>query len=38
MKDPFEKIASDAHFNIYNSPMWKNTGRRFAEALVERHS
>ena len=36
MKDPFEKIASDAHFNIYNSPMWKNTGRRFAEALVER--
>jgi hypothetical protein len=36
MSDPFEKIASDAHFNIYNSPMWKNTGRRFAEALVER--
>jgi hypothetical protein len=34
MNDPFEKLAEDAHFNTYLSPIWNNTGRRFAEAIV----
>ena len=36
MKDPFRSIAEQSHFNIYMSDLWNGTGRRFAEALVER--
>lgn len=35
MNDPFKEIAERTHFNIYNSPMWNATGRRFAEAIVK---
>lgn len=34
MEDPFIDIAKEAHYNIYESPMWNNTGRRFAESIV----
>lgn len=35
MNDPFVEIANKTHFNIYNSPMWNSTGRRFAEEIVK---
>lgn len=35
MEDPFKKIADRAHFNIYHSDLWRGTGRRFAEMIVE---
>jgi hypothetical protein len=35
MEDPFIDIAKETHYNIYESPMWNNTGRRFAESIVE---
>lgn len=35
MEDPFIDIAKEAHYNIYGSPMWNNTGRRFAELIVK---
>jgi hypothetical protein len=35
MDDPFKKIADQAHFNIYHSSLWTNTGRRFGEMIVE---
>jgi len=35
MKDPFQEIAARAHFNIYHSDLWRGTGRRFAEFIVE---
>lgn len=35
MDDPFFKIAKDTHFNIYHSPLWNGTARRFAEAIVK---
>ena len=35
MSDPFKDIADQAHFNIYNSDLWRGTGRRFAEMIVE---
>ncbi len=35
MTDQFRKIAEDTHFNIYLSPMWNNTGHRFAEEIVK---
>ncbi len=35
MTDPFWKIAEQAHFNIYHSPIWTNTGRRFGEMIAE---
>jgi hypothetical protein len=35
MKDPFKELADRAHFNIYHSSMWNNTGRRFAEMIAE---
>lgn len=35
MKDPFERLAEQAHFNIYFSNLWQGTARRFAEAIVE---
>jgi hypothetical protein len=35
MEDPFRKLAEDAHFNIYHSDLWRGTGRRFAEFIVE---
>ena len=36
MKDPFIDLAKEAHYNIYESPMWNNTGRRFAELIVQK--
>ena len=35
MEDPFKDIAEKSHFNIYTSPMWNATGRRFAESIVK---
>lgn len=35
MEDPFIDIAKETHYNIYESPLWKNTGRRFAESIVK---
>lgn len=35
MKDPFKDIADRAHFNIYHSDLWRGSGRRFAEMIVE---
>ena len=35
MNDPFRKFAEDSHFNIYLSPLWTETGKRFAAAIVE---
>jgi hypothetical protein len=35
MNDPFKEIADRTHFNIYNSPMWNPTGRRFAEEIIK---
>ena len=35
MKDPFKDIADRAHFNIYHSSLWSNTGRRFGEMIAE---
>ena len=35
MDDPFKKIADQAHFNIYHSSLWSNTGRRFGEMIAE---
>jgi hypothetical protein len=35
MNDPFANIAEQAHFNIYLSSIWTNTGRRFAEQIVQ---
>lgn len=35
MDDPFKKIADQAHFNIYHSSLWNNTGRRFGEMIAE---
>lgn len=35
MEDPFKKIADRAHFNIYHSDLWRGSGRRFAEMIVE---
>lgn len=35
MDDPFKDIADRAHFNIYHSDLWRGTGRRFAEFIVE---
>lgn len=35
MNDPFKDIADRAHFNIYHSSIWNNTGRRFGEMIVE---
>lgn len=36
MKDPFKEIAEQAHFNIYHSDLWRGSGRRFAEMIVQR--
>ncbi len=33
--DPFKAIADRAHFNIYHSDLWRGTGKRFAEYIVE---
>jgi len=35
MDDPFKDIADRAHFNIYQSDLWRGSGRRFAEFIVE---
>ena len=35
MKYPFLRLAQKTHFNIYESPMWNATGRRFAEEIVK---
>ena len=35
MTDPFKEIADRAHFNIYHSSLWTNTGRRFGEMIAE---
>ena len=35
MEDPFKDIADRAHFNIYHSSLWTNTGRRFGEMIAE---
>lgn len=33
--DRFNHLASQTHFNIYNSLIWRGTGRLFAEAIVK---
>lgn len=33
--DRFNYIAAETRFNIYNSPIWRGSGRKFAEAIVK---
>ena len=38
VKDPndkFESLAAAANFNVYHSDIWRGTGKRFAELIVE---
>ena len=30
----FNLIAAETRFNIFNSPIWKGTGQKFAEEIV----
>ena len=32
--DRFNHIAAETRFNIYNSPIWRVQGRKFAEAVI----
>jgi hypothetical protein len=34
MSDKITEVAKQAHFTIYASPMWNNTGERFAKMLI----
>jgi hypothetical protein len=34
-QDRFEKLAADANFNVYHSDIWRGTGRKFAELIVQ---
>lgn len=34
-KDPFERLAAEANFNVYHSDIWRGSARRFAESIVE---
>ena len=34
-EDRFEHLAAQANFNVYHSDIWRGTGRKFAEAIVE---
>ena len=33
--DVFNRIAAETRFNIYNSPIWRVQGRKFAEAVIK---
>ena len=33
--DKFEELAAKANFNVYHSDIWRGTGKRFAEYIVE---
>jgi hypothetical protein len=33
--DKFEELAAKANFNVYHSDIWRGTGKRFAELIVE---
>jgi len=33
--DRFNVLAAETRFNIYNSPIWRGTGRRFSHAIVQ---
>jgi len=33
--DKFEALAAKANFNVYHSDIWRGTGKRFAEYIVE---
>ena len=33
--DRFEQLAAEANFNVYHSDIWRGTGRRFAELIVQ---
>ena len=33
--DKFEALAAEANFNVYHSDIWRGTGKRFAELIVE---
>ena len=33
--DKFEALAAKANFNVYHSDIWRGTGKRFAELIVE---
>jgi hypothetical protein len=33
--DRFERLAEQASFNIYKSNLWRGTGHRFAESIVQ---
>ena len=33
--DRFERLAEQASFNIYKSDLWRGTGHRFAESVVQ---
>lgn len=38
VKDPtdrFEQLAAEANFNVYHSDIWRGSGRKFAEMIVE---
>jgi hypothetical protein len=38
VKDPedrFEQLAAEANFNVYHSDIWRGTGRKFAELIIE---
>ena len=38
VKDPtdrFEQLAAEANFNVYHSDIWRGTGRKFAELIVQ---
>lgn len=32
--DRFEQLAKESSFNIYKSDLWRGTGQRFAESIV----
>jgi len=34
-EDRFEQLAAQANFNVYHSDIWRGTGRKFAELIVQ---
>ena len=34
-EDRFEQLAAEANFNVYHSDIWRGTGRKFAELIVQ---
>jgi len=34
-EDKFERLAAEANFNVYHSDIWRGTGRKFAELIVQ---